>query len=147
MDGLDRAIINALQGGFPISERPFADAASELGIDQTELIGRLSRLVDDGVLSRFGPLFNAERMGGAATLAAMSVPKADFDRVAAIVNARPEVAHNYERNHRLNMWFVLTTDCAEATAPVVQAIEAETGLSVLVMPKIAEYRLDLRLEA
>lgn len=146
MNELERTIINGLQGGFPICERPFLASAERLGIDENELIATLRDLLDQGILSRFGPLFHAERMGGALTLAALQVPDADFERVAAQVNAFPEVAHNYARDHAFNMWFVLATDQPERKAAVIHAIETVTGLPVHDMPKIAEYFVGLRLE-
>jgi DNA-binding Lrp family transcriptional regulator len=147
MDALDRRIVNGLQGGFPVSERPYKEAAAELGIGETELIQRLSRLRDGGILSRFGPLYDAERMGGAVTLAAMSVPHERFEEVAGIVNGFPEVAHNYARDHRLNMWFVVATENAPRIAAVLAGIEAATGIAVLNLPKLEEYFLELRLDA
>lgn len=147
MDELDRRFINALQGNFPIAPRPFRDAARNLGTDEATLIMRLKRMLDEGILTRFGPLFNADRLGGAFTLCAMSVPAAAFERVAALVNAFPEVAHNYEREHRLNMWFVLATGDPAQTAQVISRIEAQTGCPVLELPKEAEYFVDLRLAA
>ena len=99
MDSLDRRIINSLQGGFPISEYPYRDAAAAIGIGESELIARLSSLLNSGALSRFGPLYDVEQLGGAVTLAAMEVPRERFDEVAAAVNGFPQVAHNYERDH------------------------------------------------
>ena len=145
MDELDRAILNHLQGGFPVRERPFAEAAAELGTGEHELISRLDRMLEDRRLTRFGPLYNADRMGGAFTLAALSVPAEDFERVAALVNAMPEVAHNYERAHRLNMWFVLATDTPDGIAHVLRRIEAETGYRVFNFPKLREYFVELKL--
>ncbi|HET9699887.1 MAG TPA: AsnC family transcriptional regulator [Burkholderiales bacterium] len=145
MDELDRAILNHLQGGFPVSERPFAEAAAELGTTEDELIARIGMLLEQRHLTRFGPLFNADRMGGAFTLAAMSVHAADFERVAALVNAMPEVAHNYERAHRLNMWFVLATDTPEGIGNVVERIESATGCRVYNFPKLREYFVELKL--
>lgn len=147
MDALDRRIVNALQGGFPVCERPFAEAAAGLGIAETVLIERLRNLVQSGVLSRFGPLYDAERMGGAVTLAAMAVPPDRFDDVAATVNAFPEVAHNYARDHALNMWFVVAAERPERIAEVTQEIAAATGLAVHDMPKLEEYFLELKLVA
>ena len=147
MDEIDRRIINDLQGGFPLSERPYADAADSLGIGENELIGRLQAMLDQGVLSRFGPMFNADRMGGAFTLAAMQVPKERFETVAAQVNAWPEVAHNYEREHALNMWFVIGVGRPERIVAVIRGIEAETGLRVFDMPKLEEFFVDLRFVA
>jgi DNA-binding Lrp family transcriptional regulator len=147
MDNIDRLIINRLQGGFPIADRPYAAAATAIGIDEADLVRRLERMLADGTLSRFGPLYDAERMGGAVTLAAMAVPAERFDEVAAIVNGFPEVAHNYARDHRLNMWFVVNADEPERIAHVLAAIEQATGLPVMNLPKRAEYFLELRLQA
>lgn len=145
MDATDRRLIGHLHGGFPIVERPYAQVAAALGLDEAELIERLAKLLEAGVLSRFGPLYDAERMGGALTLAAMAVPEARFDAVAEIVNAHPEVAHNYAREHALNMWFVVATDRPERRAEVLAEITHETGLEVIDLPKEAEYFLELRL--
>jgi DNA-binding Lrp family transcriptional regulator len=147
MDDMDRRIVDALQGGFPVTERPFADAAAALELGEDELLARLRALIEGGVLSRFGPLWNAERLGGAVTLAAMQVPAERFDAVAALVNARPEVAHNYQRDHALNMWFVIAAERPERIAEVIAAIERETGLAVLDLPKRREFFLALRLAA
>ncbi len=147
MDVIDRRIINALQDGLPVSERPFAAAAEGLDIAEDDLIERIKRLIDDGVLSRFGPMYHAERLGGGLTLAAISVPEDRFDEVASTVNAFPEVAHNYARDHELNMWFVLATERPGRIGQVIAEIEAATGLDVYDMPKIEEFFVGLRLEA
>lgn len=147
MDDLDRAIVNGLQGGLPICERPFAEAAEALGVEESELIRRLEGLLASGRLSRFGPLYNAERLGGSVTLAALAVPEARFDAVARLVNAHSEVAHNYAREHRLNMWFVIAAESKVRIPRVIAAIARETGLSVYEMPKIEEFHVGLRLDA
>jgi len=147
MDELDRAIVNSLQGGFPLCGQPFAVAAAALGTDEATLIARIRALLENGTLTRFGPLFDAERLGGAFTLCALRVPAVDFERVAAQVNAHPEVAHNYEREHAFNMWFVLATAARADIARVIAAIEAETGLTVYDFPREAEYFIELRLAA
>jgi siroheme decarboxylase len=147
MDDLDRRIINTLQDGFPVCEQPFRATAAELGTTENELIGRVHRLLADGTLTRFGPLFQVERMGGAFTLAAMAVPEARLDEVAAEVNALPAVAHNYQREHALNMWFVLATETPEEVSATLRAIEQATGLPVLAFPKEREYFVELKLRA
>ena len=146
LDTIDRRIVNALQGGFPISERPYAEAAAALGLDEADLIARLGRMIEDGYLSRFAPMFNAERLGGAVCLCGMSVPEDRFDAVSEQVNAWPEVAHNYAREHALNMWFVLASDRPERIDEVAAEIEAATGLTVYLMPKLDEYFIGLKVE-
>jgi DNA-binding Lrp family transcriptional regulator len=147
LDDLDRAIINALQGGFPLTRSPYADVAVQLGVDEATLIARLGRLLDTRVLTRFGPMFQIERMGGAFCLAALQVPEADFERVTEQVNAFPEVAHNYRREHALNMWFVLATEQPDGIADTASRIEAETGLPVFLFPKEREFFVEMKLEA
>ena len=147
LDALDRAIINELQGGFPICESPYAVVAEQLDTDEGELISRLQRLLDEKILSRFGPMYHAERLGGGLTLAAIAVPEEQFDTVAEQVNAFPEVAHNYAREHELNMWFVLATETPQRIDEVIGEIEAATGFNVINMPKEQEFFIGLRFEA
>ncbi len=144
LDTVDRHIINNLQEGFSLGERPFRDAAVQLGLSENDLITRLSRLVSSGLLSRFGPLFNAERLGGAVTLCAMQVPRDRFETIAQQVNAHREVAHNYEREHAFNMWFVVATEHQEEIEGVIAAIQSETGLTVFNFPKQQEFFLHLK---
>lgn len=147
LDAIDRRVVSALQGGLPVCERPYAEAAAGLGLTEDELLARLERLLTDGVLTRFGPMYHAERLGGAFTLAAIKVPAEDFERVADIVNSFPEVAHNYQREHAFNMWFVLATERPERVGEVIGDIERATGLKVHNLPKLEEFYVGLRFEA
>lgn len=147
MDDVDRRLINALQGGFPVSERPYAEAAAGLGLSEDELIERLRRLLAQGVLSRFGPMYHAERLGGALALAALSVPASDVERVARVVNEFPEVAHNYERDHALNLWFVLATETPARVEEVLGEIERRSGYRAYNLPKLEEFYVGLRFQA
>ena len=145
LDATDRRIINGLQGGFPICERPYAKAAESLGLTEEELISRIGKLVEDGVLSRFGPLYNADRLGGTAVLAAMALPEAEYEQVADIVNAQVEIAHNYRREHALNMWFVGSGEQVEGVEAAFARIEKLTGHPVYRFPKEREFFVELKL--
>lgn len=147
LDSTNRRILNLLQDGFPVCERPYAEAAAALGLGEKSLIDRLRRMLANGVLSRFGPLYHAERLGGGLTLAALAAPEAEYDRIADIVNEFPEVAHNYARDHALNMWFVIATETPQRIRQVLVEIERCTGCTVHDMPKIEEFFVGLRLEA
>lgn len=145
MDDLDRALIARLQRGIAVTERPFAPQAAALGISEHELLDRIERLLGEGVLTRFGPMYAVESFGGAFTLAALSAPDADFERIAALVNAHPEVAHNYRREHALNMWFVLAAERPAEIPVLLATIASETGCEVLEFPKLDEYFVELQL--
>ncbi len=147
LDATDRAILNALQEGFPLSHRPFEEAGRALCIGEEDLIARIRNLREEGAITRFGPFFDVEAMGGAFCLCAMEVPKERFEAVVTLVNAHREVAHNYQRAHRLNMWFVLATSRPEGIDHTARAIEAETGLTVLRFPKLKEFFIGFRVKA
>lgn len=147
LDPIDREILNQLQDGFPIEEHPFEIAGKAIGLSADKLIARIKRLREIGAITRFGPFFDTEAMGGAFCLCAMAVPDEDFQNVMTLVNARDAVAHNYEREHRLNMWFVLACETLEEIEEVAQAIEKETGLSVLRFPKLKEFFIGFRVQA
>ena len=155
LSALDRAIINAFQGGFPVTRRPFGPAAAALGdhgveVTDTELCERVRELDDTGVLSRFGALVNAEAIGGAASLVAMHAPAERFDEVVETVNDFTEVAHNYEREHpHLNVWFVVSVadhpdpdkDGDDRVEEVLAEIEAATGQETYNLPKLQEFHV------
>lgn len=147
LDDKDRALINAYQGGFPLSERPYAEVGEKLGLSEEDVIARIGRMLDEKILTRFGPLYNAERLGGGLTLAAMKLPEEKFDEIAEQVNAFPEVAHNYAREHELNMWFVLATETPDGIAETCKRIEEATGYKVYNMPKEEEFFVELMFEA
>ena len=147
LDAIDRTLLNRLQEDLPLCAHPFAVVAAELGMSESDVLARITRLKDTGVITRFGPFFDAEAMGGAFCLCAMAVPSERFDAVTAQVNAHPEVAHNYERSHALNMWFVLATEDKAGIAATADAIEAETGLDVLRFPKLQEFFIGFRVAA
>ena len=144
MDELKRRLIDEWQGGFPLCERPFAVMAEQLNTDEAVVLQTLQDLLADGTLTRFGPLYQIERMGGAFSLAALQVPETDFERIAAIVNGFPEVAHNYRRDHVLNMWFVLATETSAEIADTVARLEKATKLPVFNFPKEKEYFIEAR---
>lgn len=155
---LDRKLINLLQDGFPLTPRPFETVAQQINQDwakegveaeslkttEAEVIERIQALLDDGILSRFGPMYQAERMGGGLTLAAMMVTEDDYERVTEQVNAFPQVAHNYRREHELNMWFVLATESPEEIEDCIEEMESLTGYRVFNMPKKEEFYVGLR---
>lgn len=143
MDDLDRRLINRLQLGLPLVRHPWQVLAAELGSSDSELLDRLHRLLEDGVLTRFGPMFDIERLGGAFTLAALAVPEERFDTVAAQLHALPEVAHNYRREHEWNMWFVLGCATEQRLNDTLLHIQDLTGLPLLNLPKEETYHVGL----
>jgi len=147
MDELDRKIINSLQGNFPIVDSPYQQIAEQLGIEESKLLKRLENLLSERILTRFGPMYDIQKLGGSFSLCAIRVPTERFDEVTAIINSFPEVAHNYERDHEFNMWYVLATESLQQIDKVNQSIENEIGLKVYNMPKLQEFFVGLHFDA
>lgn len=139
---LERRLLDAYQRGFPLSPTPYADMARALGTDEPSVLAALERLQTQGVISRVGVVVKPRTLGASA-LAAMAVPEERLEEVAALVNAYPEVNHNYEREDPLNLWFVAAAVDATRLAALFDEIEARTGLRVARLPMIEDYHIDL----
>lgn len=147
MKDIDRTIINHMQSGFPVCSRPFAEMAKQLSITENELINHIKTLLDNGTLSRFGPLYDIEKIGGIYSLVTMQVPSFDVERVIKIINSYQEVAHHYERDHQFNLWFVIAIDLNEDLPELLKQIEKSSGYQVYNMPKLDEFYVGLKFDA
>lgn len=130
------------QRGFPLVPRPFAQIGAEEGLTEGETIEMVRALILDGRLGRIGATVRPNAVG-ASTLAAISVPRARLDEVAAVVSAEPCVNHNYERENAINLWFVVTAPDKASLAATLGRIESRTGLEVLNLPLERAYHIDL----
>jgi siroheme decarboxylase len=139
---LDRELLDRYQRGFPLVSRPFAQIGSELGVSEDTVLDSYATLQKLGIISRIGAVVRPHRCGW-STLAAMAVPEDQLEQVAAVVSALPEVNHNYERSHKLNLWFVVTAPSEAAVAAVLRHVELATGRPVLDLPLEESFRVDL----
>ena len=142
LSDLDRQLLDNFQHDFPLEPEPFATIAAQLGVSDSAVIDRLSYLQRFGALSRVGPVLRPNSIG-ASTLAALAVPAERLEDVAAMVSARPEVNHNYEREHEYNLWFVITAPDRDTIDGVLADIERRTGLQPLDLPMLEDYFIDL----
>jgi DNA-binding Lrp family transcriptional regulator len=139
---LEQRLLNEFQHGMPLTPNPYADIARQLGVYETTVLETLQRLQTEGVVSRVGAVFRPNRIG-ASTLAAIAVPAAELEEVAAMVSEFTEVNHNYEREHRFNLWFVVVADDEDRLETVLAEIEERSGYPVLDLPLLNEYFIDL----
>jgi DNA-binding Lrp family transcriptional regulator len=145
LDDLDRRLLNDFQQEFPLSPTPYADMARNLGVTEAEVLARLEALKSAGAVSRVGAVVRPNTVG-VSTLAAMAVPPEQLEAVAALVNGYTEVNHNYEREHRLNLWFVATAPDAARLQSTLDEIATRTGYEVLSFPLVEDYHIDLGFE-
>ena len=142
MKSLERSLLNDFQRNLPLTPTPFADMAETLGTGEEEVLQTLAGLQAEGAVSRVGAVFDTGRIG-ASSLVAMAVPDDRLEEVAEIVNGYPETNHNYERENRFNLWFVLTAESEARLQQVLAEIESRTGLKTLYLPMVEAYHIDL----
>ena len=146
LDPTDAALLDELQTGLPLESRPFLVIGQKVGLSEDETVSRVRALLEAGAINRIGPVLSATAMGGRRILAAMRVPPERLEDVASYVNRFPAVSHNYEREHRYNLWFVVSSDDPAEADAVLSAIERQTGLAVMELPALEEYFLGVRFE-
>ncbi len=139
---IEERLLNDYQRDFPLEARPFARIAGDLGIAEDDLLDLLADLQERGVVGRVGAVVRPNTVG-ASTLAAVSAPEGRLVEVAAALSARPEVNHCYEREHPINLWFVVTARDETEVAKVLEDIEDETRLDVVGLPLLEGYHIDL----
>lgn len=139
---LERELLDNFQKDFPLEPRPYRTLARRLGCDEDTVLNLLRRMAEGGLVSRVGPVFAPHR-AGASTLAAIAVPQDRLDAVAALVSGYDEVNHNYEREHRFNLWFVVCAPDAARVAEVLDEIADRTGLAVMDLPLEEAFHIDL----
>ena len=142
---LQRALLNNYQQGFPLSARPYAELAEQLGVSEHEVIQTLKDLQENKTISRVGPVFRVGSVG-TSTLAAIAVPEERLEEVAALVSNYDAVNHNYEREHEFNLWFVATAADEDDLQDTLYQIEEHSGLKVMVLPMLEDYHIDLGFE-
>ncbi|WP_303904834.1 siroheme decarboxylase subunit beta [Thiohalomonas denitrificans] len=142
LNPLERHLLNDFQRNLPLEPRPFQRIAEQLGASEVGVLESLSRLSRDGRISRVGPVFRPHSVG-TSTLAAMAVPGERLDAVAHFINQYPEVNHNYEREHRINLWFVVTAPDEPHLQEILNDMEMRTGLPVISLPMLEAYHIDL----
>ncbi len=139
---LEKALLDGFQDGFPLTERPYRAIAEKCGVSEEDVVAAIARMQEAKAISRVGAVVRPNT-AGASTLAAMAVPPERLDDVAAQVNGYDQVTHNYEREHELNLWFVVTATGRDMVDNVLQDIETATGLTVLDLSLVEDYHIDL----
>ncbi len=149
LDRLDRRLLNLIQNNFPVVPEPYQELAKILGTTEEEVLARLEKLIEKGVIRRLGPIFDSRKLGYSSTLCAVKVPPENVREVAEVVNSFPEVTHNYLRDHSYNMWFTLLAESPDRLEAILEEIKERTGITnILNLPaqKIFKIRVNFPLE-
>jgi len=142
---LHKQLLNDYQQDLPLSATPYQDIAHSLGISEEDVLSVFKDLQDKQFIARIGSVISPNQVG-VSSLMAMTIPSKQLHRVAEIVNQYPEVNHNYERENRFNLWFVLIAKDKTHLQSVIADIELQTGFNALYLPLLADYFINLGFE-
>jgi siroheme decarboxylase len=131
LDELDKAILNQIQSSFPITPQPYAAVGEILGLSEAEVVARVQRMVQAGIIRRIGANFNSRRLGYTSTLCAAHVPPHQIDQFIQVVNHYPGVTHNYLRRHHLNIWFTLIAESTERIKEILAEMAKQSGIAAI----------------
>ncbi|NSW82010.1 MAG: Lrp/AsnC family transcriptional regulator [Syntrophothermus sp.] len=143
MDKVDRKILEVAQQEFPLQVRPWAEMAAEIGISETELLDRIRKLKELGVIRRIGAVFDSRKLGFYSTLCAVKVDPKKLEEVAAYINTFPGVTHNYERDDEYNLWFTLTASSSAEAERQLRDIEENCGIKIMRLPARKVYKIEV----
>ena len=147
MDNIDKAILNEIQSNFPITSRPFKDVGDKLGITENEVIKRIGRLKEKGIVRRIGGNFHSNKLNFFSTLCAAKVPEEKIGMFVDVVNEYPGVTHNYQRNGEYNIWFTFIAEDSQYIESALKDISKRTGIKdILNLPAVKMYKIRVDFE-
>ena len=148
IDRTDRALLDALQDDIPLVSRPFEVIAARLGIPEDDVMRRLDRLQEQGIVRGLSPVLESRHVGlSATTLVALKVPEEKIQTVARLINAYPEVSHNYRRDHAYSLWFTIAGKDENRIQEIIQGIKQQSGITgqdILELPTVRRFKIDVR---
>ncbi|MBN2032947.1 MAG: AsnC family transcriptional regulator [Deltaproteobacteria bacterium] len=147
MDNRDREILNEIQSGFPIAQRPYRELGKRLDLPEDEVFLRIRRLKEEGVIRRIGGNFHSKKLDYRSTLCAAKVPQKKLKRFVEVVNRYPGVTHNYLRNHEYNVWFTFIAPRIVTIESALKEISEITGIKdVHSLPAVRMFKIKVDFE-
>ena len=147
MDETDKRILNEIQSDFPIAPRPFDELGKRVDLSEPEVIERVKKLKDEGIIRRIGGNFHSAHLNFRSTLCAAKVPEKKLDHFVKVVNRYPGVTHNYLRNHAYNIWFTFIAEDMAFIENALREISGETGVAdILNLPAVRTFKIKVDFE-
>ena len=147
MDEADRNILNAIQSEFPITARPYEELGRQLGLSEDEVLQRVKKLKEEGIIRRIGGNFRSSKLDFTSTLCAAKVPEEKLERFVEVVNRYPGVTHNYLRNHEFNVWFTFIAPSSELIEHSLREISELTEVKeVYSLPAVKMFKIKVDFE-
>ncbi|MFH1328549.1 MAG: winged helix-turn-helix transcriptional regulator [Candidatus Bathyarchaeota archaeon] len=142
----DKELLRTIQKSFPLTSRPFKEVAERLDIPEGEVISRLKKLMDEGLVQKIGAVLSPKKLGYHSILAAVDIPEEDAEKAAFIINKYTSVTHNYFRDGHPNLWFTLIEPDAESLELHLQELEETIGAQIMRMPVTKMFKIGVKLD-
>jgi len=147
MDDVDRVIINEIQSDFPITPCPYYELGRRFDLSEAEVLERVKRLKEEGIIRRIGGNFSSKRLNFTSTLCAAKVPEEKMDRFVQVVNSYPGVTHNYLRNHDYNVWFTFIAQSMLHIKRALKEVSKATGVTEIInLPAVRQFKIKVDFE-
>ena len=144
MDDIDKKLLNLLQNGLSLCERPFRELALQLDLSEEEVLSRIRTMKDESIIRRIGGVFDSQALGFVSTLCVASIPYEELEDAVEVINQYTEVTHNYLRAHAYNVWFTATAPNREQLDQIIAEIQKRIEVTVHSLPAIQKFKLDAR---
>jgi DNA-binding Lrp family transcriptional regulator len=147
LDSIDKNLLNDIQWVFPLVNRPYLEIATKHGLAEDDVIRRIERMKQAGLIRQINAIFDTRRLGYKSALVAFSVRPEKLLEVADKVNEHPGVSHNYERNHEYNMWFTLAVPPGSDMKEDLDRMASLDGvIKYRLLPTLKLYKIGVRLD-
>src|SRR5947199_3863403 len=147
LEDADRELLNAVQWDFPLEPRPYAVLAERLGVEESEVRARVSRVKELGVLRQLSAIFDTRALGYGSSLVAAKIDPDRVDEAAAVISAHPGVSHNYKRNHAYNLWYTIAVPPGDSLDDHIEVLHRASGALVTrKLPTLKLYKIGVKLD-
>ena len=144
MDDKDKELLNLLQDGLPLCERPFGELARQTGLSEDDVLSRVRAMKEDGTIRRIGGVFDSGALGFVSTLCALSVPEEKIEGAVKAINRYTGVTHNYLRDHAYNIWFTATAQSQERLDQMIAEMQQNVGADIHCLPAIQKFKVNAK---
>ncbi len=144
LDEVDKKILSEVQKDIPLVKEPFKEIGKKIGISEEEVIKRLKRMVDSGIIRKFGLRIDSKKVGFASTLVAFKVPWSKIDEIAERLNKYESVTHNYARDHDYNLWITVIEKDEESLKKTLEEIKKEVGYEMIDLPVKRKFKIEVK---
>jgi DNA-binding Lrp family transcriptional regulator len=139
-----QSLIDQYQDDFPLCVAPYAEMAMNLNTTEALVMNVLSQMINEDLIGRVGPIYKTHKVGY-SLLAACECSESELMNVAKVINRFQGINHNYERENKLNLWFVVTGKDEKSVYQICHSIEELCNVKVLCFPMVKSYKIDLSL--